>query len=213
MTVYFVRAGDDGPIKIGVAIDAFDRVKDLQTAHWQQLNIVRTIPGDVMEEQRLHRYYKDKRIRGEWYRFCPTMLEILPSNIVEPLTPMSPVVSQIAALEARATSQAIDVPAIWARAGIHRTTWQRWKAESFGPTLENWLTVESALDALIAERDAALPLQSDAQLEIPVKPEGTAMIRLLSRAWFWVCLFVAGAVDVFRKREPDDINHGEGGRP
>jgi hypothetical protein len=76
MAVYFIRAGEDGPIKIGSADIVHARVKLLQTGNHLELVLLRTIDGDHTLERYLHRHFAAQRIRGEWFTFHPDMLTI-----------------------------------------------------------------------------------------------------------------------------------------
>ena len=81
MSVYFIRAGVSGPMKIGHADNPQRRMAALQTCHWQSLQLVRTLDGGVDLERALHRHYAALHIRGEWFAFCLTMLEIQPFDL------------------------------------------------------------------------------------------------------------------------------------
>ena len=83
MAVYFIRAGEDGPVKIGHATDVLARLADLQVAHHAELKLAREIPGGLAEEAWLHRRFCSLRIRGEWFRFSDEMLTI---ELPRPLT-------------------------------------------------------------------------------------------------------------------------------
>jgi hypothetical protein len=74
MAVYFIRAGEDGPVKIGYATNPRKRFAVLQSGHWMNLVMLRVIEGDHGTERDLHARYKPLHIRGEWYNFCPSML-------------------------------------------------------------------------------------------------------------------------------------------
>jgi hypothetical protein len=65
--VYFIQAGS-GPIKIGVARDAYSRRNDLQIGNHEPLRVVLAVPGDVAVESSLHAAFASLRIRGEWFR-------------------------------------------------------------------------------------------------------------------------------------------------
>ena len=78
MPVYFIRAGKDGPVKIGVAADIPERIKALQTAHFEELALIREIPGDFEDEVWLHARFADQAIRGEWFQFSAEMLTVEP---------------------------------------------------------------------------------------------------------------------------------------
>jgi hypothetical protein len=66
--VYFVQAGDAGPIKIGTTDDLRTRVAALQTAHYEELRLLGTTPGGPAIERAWHGRFGDDRLRGEWFR-------------------------------------------------------------------------------------------------------------------------------------------------
>lgn len=65
--VYFVRAGDHGFIKVGVAVDVAARIRELQTGNPTKLVLLGTIVGDRSLEAAIHRRFRDSRVRGEWF--------------------------------------------------------------------------------------------------------------------------------------------------
>ena len=76
MYVYFIRAGSNGPIKIGVAENVESRMETLQTGNHMELQIVAKIKctgrkAAYRREATFHREFSYKRIRGEW--FCGTI--------------------------------------------------------------------------------------------------------------------------------------------
>lgn len=79
MAVYFIRAGEIGPVKIGKADDPAVRMAEFQTAHYEDLSLLRTLPGGRAEEAWFHRHFRHMRIRREWFQFCPSMLTVEPS--------------------------------------------------------------------------------------------------------------------------------------
>jgi hypothetical protein len=78
MPVYFIRSGEDGPVKIGIAEEPRSRMRDLQVGNPVELLMIREITGGAPEESWLHRHYGDLRLRGEWFKFCASMLTIVP---------------------------------------------------------------------------------------------------------------------------------------
>jgi predicted GIY-YIG superfamily endonuclease len=73
MYVYFLRAGNKGAIKIGMAKDVDRRVAELQTGNAFKLNVIALIPCDCREqaeytEKRLHKFFRKQKIRGEWFQ-------------------------------------------------------------------------------------------------------------------------------------------------
>lgn len=72
MYIYFVRAGSNGPIKIGVASNVDKRVETLQTGNHQKLTVITVIKcrdkSDAYhKESTFHKMFEHKRIRGEWF--------------------------------------------------------------------------------------------------------------------------------------------------
>jgi hypothetical protein len=67
-SLYFIQAGADGPIKIGVAGNVGARLKTLQTASPFPLRLLAVVPGDVEDERSLHRRFASDRLSGEWFR-------------------------------------------------------------------------------------------------------------------------------------------------
>lgn len=76
MSIYFIRAGEDGPIKIGTAENVPDRMKELQCGNHLELTLLRTLDGGRPTEHALHRRYEHLRSRGEWFAFTPDMLVV-----------------------------------------------------------------------------------------------------------------------------------------
>jgi len=79
--IYFLRAGDDGPVKIGTAIDPEKRKKGFRTASYTKLSFIRLIDGGRKEEVLLYRYFRHLHIQGEWFSYDDEMLVIDPANI------------------------------------------------------------------------------------------------------------------------------------
>ncbi len=65
--VYFIRA-DNGLIKIGKSNNPKERLKALQAGSPLKLRIVKTIPGGMNLEQKLHKYFDHLRQYGEWFK-------------------------------------------------------------------------------------------------------------------------------------------------
>lgn len=80
MATYIVRAGTDGPVKIGRADDVEARVADLQTANYERLCILRIIDTPFDAEPIFHERFKHLRVLGEWFKFDPEMMTFLPDE-------------------------------------------------------------------------------------------------------------------------------------
>jgi hypothetical protein len=73
--VYFIRAGGDGPIKIGTTAGSpHGRLRAMQTANAETLVLLAAVPGDVGLERKLHERFAALRMRGEWFRATPELL-------------------------------------------------------------------------------------------------------------------------------------------
>lgn len=67
-TVYLVRAGDSGPVKIGwTGGSPSARLATLQTAHYEQLQLLETYAGTQRDERRVHDLLARFHLRGEWF--------------------------------------------------------------------------------------------------------------------------------------------------
>ena len=75
--VYFIQAGDGGPIKIGRAVDVIRRLHGLQAASWEELRLL-SATGAVTERE-MHQRFASLRIRGEWFKPSVELLELIGS--------------------------------------------------------------------------------------------------------------------------------------
>ena len=74
------------PYKIGIVsgYDIRKRKSSIQTGNWIELKLI--WKSDIMErvdimEKKLHNYFKDKRVRGEWFNISKKDIDNLPSII------------------------------------------------------------------------------------------------------------------------------------
>jgi hypothetical protein len=65
--VYFVQAGDGGPIKIGTSKRPNARLASLRTSHAAELRVLAIVPGTARFEAWIHRLFASDRQRGEWF--------------------------------------------------------------------------------------------------------------------------------------------------
>lgn len=68
--IYFIQEKQDKEfVKIGVTSLRLDRrLMCLQVGNPRELEIVLTLKGMYDLEQKLHRYFHEEHIRGEWFR-------------------------------------------------------------------------------------------------------------------------------------------------
>lgn len=55
-----------------------NRIESLQTGNHTQLRLLRVVAGTSFSEAWLHRRYKKRRLKGEWFEFDEEMLTIIP---------------------------------------------------------------------------------------------------------------------------------------
>lgn len=65
--VYFVRAMQGGPVKIGVTGNLAQRLNRLEYGEGRPVRALATVPGGVVLERFLHVRYAELRRRGEWF--------------------------------------------------------------------------------------------------------------------------------------------------
>ena len=68
MTVYFVQAGENGPIKIGWSLNALRRLAKMQADNHERLTILGVANVGRTTEAKFHRQFARHRLRGEWFR-------------------------------------------------------------------------------------------------------------------------------------------------
>lgn len=66
-SMYFIQAGENGPIKIGSSINPEKRRGLLQMGNAEELKVVLAIPGGERRERAAHKRFRHLRIRGEWF--------------------------------------------------------------------------------------------------------------------------------------------------
>ena len=76
-TIYFVQAGEGGPIKIGIATNLKGRLAIMRSDNPAQIKTLWTILGTMDEEHNLHRWFAHLRVRGEWFTPGPELLEFI----------------------------------------------------------------------------------------------------------------------------------------
>ncbi|MCW1431424.1 GIY-YIG nuclease family protein [Novosphingobium sp. JCM 18896] len=72
--VYFIQAGENGPIKIGTTTNLRMRVKKLQQAQAEKLAVRALRKGGVATERKYHARFKAHHKRGEWFNPAPEIL-------------------------------------------------------------------------------------------------------------------------------------------
>lgn len=74
--VYFVADGA-GHVKIGHTLDVAARVRELQTCNAFELVVLSVLRGGSETEHALHQRFAEHRVRGEWFRLAPEIVEFI----------------------------------------------------------------------------------------------------------------------------------------
>jgi hypothetical protein len=97
MAVYFIQAGDGGPVKIGKADNVTARLAEMQCDNHVELTLLRQVEGGRLTEAWFHRAFAAARLRGEWFTFQPEMLAAeppeedgAPPSTSRPAKPLAP---------------------------------------------------------------------------------------------------------------------------
>jgi hypothetical protein len=88
MAVYFIACREIGMVKIGTAYDPFARMRTLQVAFPLDLTVEALFVGAHRREREYHRQFAEHRVRGEWFRLCPEIEELIAGG-VKPQRPRS----------------------------------------------------------------------------------------------------------------------------
>lgn len=83
--IYFIQAGNGGPIKIGYTYSALgQRISAIQTSCPFKIKLIGICTGDKFKENYLHRIFGHHNIRGEWFRPTREILDFIKTNSKNP---------------------------------------------------------------------------------------------------------------------------------
>lgn len=75
--VYFIQAGEKGPIKIGWSQEVDKRIATLQTANACKLTLLGTVPGTMETERAYHQKFSHLRLEAEWFQYSQEILDFI----------------------------------------------------------------------------------------------------------------------------------------
>ena len=81
--IYFIQVENNGPIKIGPAVDPEKRLNNLQIGNHKKLNLIAVIPGKSRLESKIHRDLKEFRRDGVKWPHCRCQNNGKISKIIE----------------------------------------------------------------------------------------------------------------------------------
>lgn len=191
MATYIIRAGLTGPVKIGKADDVERRRATLQTAHHEELVVLRVIDTAFDAEPVMHKQFAHLRIRGEWFDFDPEMLTF------DPPSPHELVEKSLAGLVSR-----FGVKRLAERIRISVRTIEGWvSGKTFGPQAKSVVAMlqdkETAPIILIAagREDLANPGRTIRALREEVIAKHGADHPVVKMADEWLELYGDKVVD------------------
>ena len=79
--VYFFECGDF--VKIGHTLCVKSRLKSIQTSNPHPVKLIGSFESGVAEEQIVHEHLSKYHHRGEWYRKCEELMEIIALTLAE----------------------------------------------------------------------------------------------------------------------------------
>lgn len=79
--IYFIQAAS-GPFKVGYSHNGpAQRLGSLQTQTHEVLTLIGVIEGDQQDERRVHKMLAPHRIRGEWFRSCYEINQLMVDGV------------------------------------------------------------------------------------------------------------------------------------
>ncbi|GBR30399.1 hypothetical protein AA11826_0640 [Komagataeibacter oboediens DSM 11826] len=78
--VYIIACEGSENVKIGKAEDVARRVREHQCGSADQLIAIRSLAGNRIVESAFHKRFQSNRKHGEWFRFCPDMMNFFPEG-------------------------------------------------------------------------------------------------------------------------------------
>jgi len=82
--IYFIQAGAEGPIKIGITRSLHERFHSLRCANYEKLNIIGVLyDSNFNKERELHKRFSFANIQGEWFTPHSELIEYIRNNTNE----------------------------------------------------------------------------------------------------------------------------------
>lgn len=156
--LYAIQAGDDGPVKLGTAVDPVARLRVLQTPHHTRLHLRAAWPGERVDERALHARFGANRLHGEWFGCTPELIAFVRERAAAMPTPVpSPVTLPDGGAAKRAASSAERKPRPramrpWWWRELRHPTWEQ--HASLGPDERRDADEIAALCDLVASLTA-----------------------------------------------------------
>jgi len=75
--LYAIQMGEAGPIKLGVTLNPAERIATLQQGNPETLHGLAAWRAMPVEEKELHEEFAYARVRGEWFRPVPELVDLV----------------------------------------------------------------------------------------------------------------------------------------
>ena len=159
MTVYFLRAGATGPIKIGSTENVTVRTKAIQNNHWEELILLAVLRGGVAKEESFHALFSAHRIRGEWFypnaeilKFCENHIpsqDFLDDDMrLSKIGAKARCKIRLSKIDSQLTKAGATVEQLCELVGMTRWHWDHWAAGIYPPSHVQWQKIDDAVLAL-----------------------------------------------------------------
>lgn len=151
MSVYIIRAGDTGKVKIGFTADsiAARRLAKMQTDNPERLVVIRWLAGGYDTETDLQRRYAHLRVRGDWFRYCDTML----GDLGIPDAPPPPIRRHGHALRQYIADEGLTIPDFATAIGVSVQSVHRYVRKERIPTVAVMGRIQSATGGKVRPND------------------------------------------------------------
>lgn len=73
--LYLMQMGENGPVKIGVAVDVEARRRTLSTAAPWPIRVLYALPNMAHREREMHDRLRHHRLNGEWFEPIPEIFD------------------------------------------------------------------------------------------------------------------------------------------
>ncbi len=73
--LYIMRATPSGNLKIGITRHVDKRLQHIRSANYEAIELIKSVPATPQRERAVHAAFAGHRIRGEWFRPTPEILE------------------------------------------------------------------------------------------------------------------------------------------
>ncbi len=149
MPVYFVQAGEGGPIKIGFARDVPSRLGKMRVDCPIPLTLLAVAEGDASYESRLHQQFEGHLQRGEWFAPAPELLALV-ATLPKPEPPRRKMKSGAHPLRLYRCDRGLTLQELARMVGVTHATISRIEEQRLRPNLGLVIRLSNATDGEVS---------------------------------------------------------------